>query len=145
MSFDYTVGMHDLVNYEGRIGRLRFIGVAAFVSFAWYVVKRTIQTGSGDPFSIISFMIFSALCFWVTACNYIKRLHDLNRPGTELLLMMIPFVNLYYYVILLGSPGTAGPNDFGLPPGAPPNMSLPKGKAAHGKAAQQTMIHSYDD
>src|SRR5690606_37567027 len=44
-----------------------------------------------------------------------RRLHDLNRSGGWMLLMLIPGINLLFLFYLLLVPGTRGPNRFGTP------------------------------
>jgi len=43
----------------------------------------------------------------------IKRLHDLDRPGTHYWLLLIPFYGLYIGVVMLLEKGTTGSNRFG--------------------------------
>ncbi len=46
----------------------------------------------------------------------IRRLHDLGRPGSHLWLLLVPFYNLYFLLILSFAPGAPGANPYGPDP-----------------------------
>ena len=126
----------DVIKYDGRIGRLKLVSIIGFCTFAWYVIVRSLIPGveAGEITSLMSMGFFTISLYWVMICSYIKRLHDTNRPGIQLLLMLVPFVNLYLYWLLLFEEGTKGPNNYGLPEGDGSGAIalLDKGKAAEG-------------
>ena len=49
----------------------------------------------------------------LAAFPIVKRLHDLNRPGTHYWLLLVPLYGLYLGLVLLFQTGTRGPNEFG--------------------------------
>ena len=46
----------------------------------------------------------------------IRRLHDLDRPGRHILLLLIPGYNILMALIVLAMPGTSGRNSYGPDP-----------------------------
>ncbi len=125
--------MKDLVTYEGRVGRLRYCGVLFFVYFGCYVVIRSLGEAAMHelPLSYVAYLLFA---FWVMMCNYVKRLHDMDRPGTDVIFIMVPIYNLYLYYLLFFSEGTAGPNRYGLADGGASHRGL---AAQSGKKSKQ--------
>jgi uncharacterized membrane protein YhaH (DUF805 family) len=49
----------------------------------------------------------------VLAFPVVKRLHDLDRPGTHYWPLLIPFYNIYLMLVLFFKKGTEGPNRYG--------------------------------
>jgi uncharacterized membrane protein YhaH (DUF805 family) len=60
----------------------------------------------------------------VMAFAVVKRLHDLNRLGTQYWYLLIPFYNLYLSLLLLFKRGTSGPNQYGDDPLAAPQGGM---------------------
>ena len=54
----------------------------------------------------------------------IKRFHDLDRPGSHVLLLFVPLYGLYLSFLLLFKKGTAGANRYGKDPAAEQTVSL---------------------
>jgi uncharacterized membrane protein YhaH (DUF805 family) len=52
----------------------------------------------------------------LSALQIVKRLHDLDRPGTHYWLLLIPLYDLYLVLILLFKKGAGGPNRYGSDP-----------------------------
>lgn len=52
----------------------------------------------------------------LSALQIVKRLHDLDRPGTHYWLLLIPLYDLYLVLILLFKKGASGPNRYGSDP-----------------------------
>jgi uncharacterized membrane protein YhaH (DUF805 family) len=50
------------------------------------------------------------------AFQAVKRLHDLDRPGSHYWLFLLPFYNIYLGWVLLFKKGTAGNNIYGPDP-----------------------------
>lgn len=55
-------------------------------------------------------------CMYPTSLLDIRRLHDLDKSGWLVLIMLIPIINLLFIVYLLVAKGTTGPNRFGNDP-----------------------------
>jgi uncharacterized membrane protein YhaH (DUF805 family) len=106
---------------SGRIGRVRYIGY----SIGWSVlvgilagVMMAFAKGSGLA-PVIGIAVFAAYAALVViqVLLTIQRCHDFNTSGWVSLLILIPLVNLLFWLI----PGTPGRNRFGPP--APPNTT----------------------
>jgi uncharacterized membrane protein YhaH (DUF805 family) len=111
---------------EGRLGRLRYIAY----SFGLSLLIQLIATVTGGISTALPQEIGVALAMIILIVAYImlivtsifimiKRLHDVNRSGWLLLLLLVPLINIILGLYLLFAPGTDGPNNFGPPP--PPN------------------------
>jgi uncharacterized membrane protein YhaH (DUF805 family) len=104
---------------SGRIGRLRGIAYpmgAMLVFMAAMMVVGAITVALpmlGMVLMVVLYIPMIAVGFIYT----IRRLNDLNHSGWFCLLGLVPFLNLIFYLYLWFAPGTAGPNDYGLPPG----------------------------
>ena len=53
---------------------------------------------------------------FIASIVIVKRLHDLERPGVELFLLLIPIYNAFFALKLICKPGTPGANIFGPNP-----------------------------
>ena len=58
------------------------------------------------------------------AFEVVKRLHDLDRPGTHYWYLLIPFYNIYLGLLLLFKRGTSGCNQYGDDPLAAPQAAM---------------------
>lgn len=47
----------------------------------------------------------------------IRRLHDTNRSGWWIVVVLVPIVGWIWLIVLLASAGDIGPNRYGPPPG----------------------------
>jgi uncharacterized membrane protein YhaH (DUF805 family) len=47
----------------------------------------------------IMILILYILLIWVSIMSYIKRLHDLDKSGWMVLLLFVPFVSIYLFII----------------------------------------------
>ena len=128
--FQDTEGADDGVqpvpffSHRGRVGRLRYL---AYMTFGYFLV--ILGSGLlGMVMGIAGAAKYAALAGGVVAIPYlvywflltIQRSHDMGWNGWTSLLILIPFVGLIW--IFKG--GTAGRNDYGLPP--PPNTTAVK-------------------
>jgi uncharacterized membrane protein YhaH (DUF805 family) len=52
----------------------------------------------------------------LSALQIVRRLHDLDRPGTHYWFLLIPLYDLYLVLVLLFTKGTSGPNRYGADP-----------------------------
>lgn len=106
---------------SGRINRETYI----WYSIVLFIVGPAIAFGAVllDPFVPPLARLFAApvaafqfAIFWMGIVVCIKRLHDLDRPGSHWLLLLIPIYNLYLGIVLLVKPGTVGANRYGPDP-----------------------------
>ena len=62
-------------------------------------------------------LICGLILLWPSLAVMIKRLHDRNQTGWLVLIMLIPLVNILFWLINLGIlDGTPGPNKYGPSP-----------------------------
>ncbi len=137
-----------LFSFEGRMRRLHF-GLISMV--AWFVIVAAVAVffisimgmeANPDEDAMFGMALGlgsgGALCLlaipalWISLATQIKRLHDLEKPGTWVLIGilggMIPFlggfISLGFFLWLVFADGTPGHNQFGPDPkgrfGAPP-------------------------
>ena len=127
MSFVEAVlsGFDNYANFSGRAVRSAYwwwalfawlAGVVAnFIDSAlgWRVFESTvngIEQGSG-PIGVVVGLALLIPNMSVA----VRRLHDTNRSGWWLLLVLIPIIGWIVLIIFLASGGTPGPNKYGPP------------------------------
>jgi uncharacterized membrane protein YhaH (DUF805 family) len=96
---------------SGRIGRVRYIAYAMGMYFLIAVLGVLLSMVIGTAGQVISGLAILVIIFMLT----IQRCHDFNATGWLSLLVLIPLVNLIFWII----PGTDGENRFGAK--TPPN------------------------
>lgn len=107
-----------LFGFEGRIGRSTFWSI----TLGWLVVYGSIRivTSPLPELNTIAMVIVLVPYAWSSIAITVKRLHDLDRPGTHWFLGLIPLVG--FVIVTLPCSlirGTVGPNRFGPDPIAP--------------------------
>ena len=134
ISHDIESGEYGELKYlttNGRIGRMRLLawnfGISLILftaAAAIILLMGTLSNFNPDAglklaakigFSIYIYMILMNIIF-VT-----KRLHDVNRSGWLLLLILVPLVNIFLGIYLLCAAGSPSSNNYGAPP--PPNTT----------------------
>jgi uncharacterized membrane protein YhaH (DUF805 family) len=115
---------------KGRIGRGRYFGYMILTIIValgvFYVVTPVLGltvglTSAGPDDAVDRAQGFGLVYGWslslgvmlVGALQIVKRLHDLDRPGSHYFLMWIPIYNLYLALVLLFQSGTRGANRYG--------------------------------
>ncbi len=118
---------------QGRLGRARFFVSNVVLGFLMMILQAVLQGGAmmtvgagGDPAAVMggSMLIIFPLAIVSLVLSVmwgVQRLHDLDKSGWLYLLMLVPLVNVIFYLYLLFAPGTDGPNRYGNPP--PPNST----------------------
>jgi Predicted membrane protein len=133
---DFKETLIEYFAIEGRITRetyiLRVIGrwIAQFVFVLSIIFLEIILSliftvlnlensglEGGISLIFIPIVFFSILVFFVFAIiQEMKRLHDMNSSGWGIIFGFIPLVNIIYYLLLILSDGTVGPNEYGEDP-----------------------------
>ena len=106
---------------EGRLNRKSYIYRSFFLSIVLFVVQG-ILTFAAETFGALD-ILFSIVAFvlgiFQLAANImmgVRRLHDLDKCGWWMLLLIVPLVNLFFCLYLLFFKGTEGPNEYGDDP-----------------------------
>lgn len=106
---------------EGRLNRKSYIYRSFFLSIVLFVVQG-IWSFAADTFGALD-LLFSIVAFvlgiFQLAANImmgVRRLHDLDKCGWWMLLLIVPLVNLFFCLYLLFFKGTEGPNQYGDDP-----------------------------
>lgn len=120
---------HDepFYSYRGRIGRLRFLAynmVMGLLLYAVLLVFALVAAGLinaiGNNGFLVVILVVVALAFaagfvYATLVPAIRRLNDMNYTGWLSLLMLVPYLNILFFLFLALMPGTDGINDYGVP------------------------------
>jgi uncharacterized membrane protein YhaH (DUF805 family) len=116
----------SMFSMSGRLGRVRYIVYSGVLNLLMWVVMGILIGGalmiSGSMTSILvitTLVLTYAVAIFLGVILGRRRLHDLDKSGWLLCLMLVPLVNIGIYLWMLFGPGTEGPNSRGLPP--PPN------------------------
>lgn len=114
-------------DFSGRSRRKEYWLFAAFI-FVVEVVLQALFISGGNPFTGVSplfWLVLVLLCLFVLASFIpslavsVRRLHDQDRSGWFLLLLLIPFLGGLIILAMMCLPGTHGPNRFGADPLGP--------------------------
>lgn len=123
---------HDSgLNANGRFGRLSYLGwnmltflitIIAAVLFSIIcaiVAPNFLSTATINGNLSISLLfivgIFYIVLIYFSFIFSIRRLHDRNHSGWLSLLILAPFLNLFFILYLIFAPGTPGSNNYGAP------------------------------
>jgi uncharacterized membrane protein YhaH (DUF805 family) len=118
------MNLGDLLSTGGRWNRAKFLlgyvllsAIFILLYFLLYFFggQPDYEGDSSSPVTLISSLLYF---IWMAllAIQIVRRLHDLNRPGTHFLFLFIPFYNIYLLFLLYFKKGTDGPNKYGPDP-----------------------------
>jgi uncharacterized membrane protein YhaH (DUF805 family) len=97
--------MKNIFNISGKMDRIDYFGYSFLLGLISFIVGALIFYVN----NLFSVFVLLLICIFVIifAINItVKRLHDLGRPGTHCLLLLIPVYNIYFSIILLFKKGT---------------------------------------
>jgi len=104
----------ELVGTYGRIGRLGYL-VRQLVVVVLYAGGISITvSGAGGLAFIGLILMLGALV--IGFCSTLRRMHDFNWNGAQMLLLLIPLVNIVVTVMVYFRPGDSDGNDHSIPP-----------------------------
>jgi uncharacterized membrane protein YhaH (DUF805 family) len=113
-----------LFSVNGRIGRVRWIGYMSamylMVSLALGVVSVAGQGSQQFQKIVPLFSMLVMLAAFILVCR--RRLQDLGMGNLGLVLGFIPFINLYFFFMMIFKRGDDFGNEYGPTP-APNNRS----------------------
>ena len=107
----------------------QFVGRAGRAEFWWFELANLIITvvlsilgRATDVFNVIGFAYAIAVLVPSVAVG-IRRLHDTDRSGWWLLIVLVPLVGVIVLLVFLASQGTPGPNQYGPPATSDPALA----------------------
>ena len=123
--------MRKYFKFDGRIGRLEFLGAFGFSAayliaglflmgsgFSNFLSRLSFATESNVPsqplFHVLECMLYIP-AVWVMSAAWAKRLHDVGVSGWYQLILAVPGIR-YMMLALFFMPSHPGPNKYG--PGA---------------------------
>jgi len=113
--------MGSLLSLRGRISRREYITVSLIISVVSYVFVAAIgwiSAASDEGFrdaTLLGVVVFVASTL-VQGFYSVRRLHDLGRPGRDVFLLLVPFYNIYFSLILCFTRGSSDENEYGPAP-----------------------------
>lgn len=107
-----------LFTYRGRIDRLTFWNAQVFTWLAFYVLFNLIDFTAGYTATLLLYPLLGL----ALSCTAVKRLHDVNKSGLFLLVVLLPVVGPLWLFYQLGlKRGDVRENRFGTVPGEKSN------------------------
>ena len=104
-----------LFTFAGRISRGAYWTASLFYWCTFYVLYNLLDYGIGYG----STLLLYPFLFWIVFATSIKRLHDQNKKGYWLLLLLLPALGPLVLIYLLGfKKGTFFGNHYGSVPGS---------------------------
>lgn len=128
---------------EGRLNRLPYFLYSLALNVGCQII-----VGIGMHLQEIGVLLCLLTCIAAIVVHIslaVRRLHDLNRPGSDLWYSLIPFYNIYFGLVLTFVRGTVGPNTYGRDPLLPffensqgaAEFGVPAGNQIAGRAFPQ--------
>ena len=114
--------MRGFFSYTGRMGRGRYFWTMLLLEVLWLLSASVLELlvmelgGGLDTAPLLFWFLASPLAFLAMSFPIVKRFHDLDRPGKQYYLLLIPLYNLYLFLVLLFKKGTPGENQYGTDP-----------------------------
>tara|TARA_B100000809_G_scaffold174181_1_gene171442 strand:- start:1441 stop:1848 length:408 start_codon:yes stop_codon:yes gene_type:complete len=110
---------YNYANFSGRARRQEY-WMFALIQLIIFILAL-IYTSLVDDFfgtpvvgSILGLYILATLIPWL-ALN-VRRLHDIGKSGGYLFINLIPIIGRIWYIVLVGTDGEFGPNQYGPDP-----------------------------
>lgn len=123
--------MNELFSMQGRMGRgnyflitvattLAYLLVMFLVGFLLGTFRPELFVTEEDPLLITALTYILLIPYLIViGVAKVKRLHDLDRPGSHYWLQLIPIYGIYLELVMLLKPGTYGTNRYDLSPTRP--------------------------
>ena len=118
----FILGLKNWNKFKGRANRSEFwyftLFYFIFLTITYFIDVSFLGWDPMDP----TFGVLSTVYYLVTLIPSfsvtIRRLHDINKSGWNLLWMLIPLLGAVYIIILNILKGTDGDNKYGAPSNA---------------------------
>ena len=113
--------LKDMFSFNGRMRRIHYFlyGLAGGLIFSVaYLIVAFAFGAMFDSFAVSLVLLIPCYIayLWFTLAIGVKRLHDIDKCGWYLLILLIPIVNFIWALYMLFADGTVGPNRFGADP-----------------------------
>ncbi|MCB0129112.1 MAG: DUF805 domain-containing protein [Caldilineaceae bacterium] len=113
--------MTTLISLSGRYGRAKYFWSLVFANIliaGTALVLAIVALENDYTQEQIDLLAFYAdlMSIAVSIPIAVKRLHDLDRPGAHIWLLLLPIYNIWLSLVLLFQDGTVGYNRFGADP-----------------------------
>lgn len=120
----------DPLGFSGRIGRMRLLAWSMVLTLITWVAVLPVALALKVSYTLgFTCALALILAYLITLVRIsAQRLHDLNWSAWLLLLHLVPVATFILSTIMVLTPGTPGPNQYGPPP--PPNSTAVKVLAA---------------
>lgn len=111
-----------LLVIRGRLNRAPFVSAMLSLTVmlaAWNALLLSQGSGGSTGLIFVTTLLVGAgslTLLAVMATTIVRRLHDLDRPGTHWWLALVPIYNLYLGILLTFKKGTTGANRYGPDP-----------------------------
>ena len=114
-----TLPLKKYADFSGRASRSEYWWFYLLIIIA-YVVAMIVDSVIGTdqalgPYGIVMAMLMLALLIPSLAAG-VRRLHDTERSGWWLLIVLIPLIGVIVLLVFFVSGGTAGANKYGEDP-----------------------------
>jgi len=107
------------LSFEGRMGRITYLnaGLLAWVGLAMIGIGAAVLLPMSRSWLVFIPLAVAFVLFFIWAIRVtVLRLHDMNRSGWWVLLILIPYVGGVASLVLMFMPGTSEDNDYGEKP-----------------------------
>jgi uncharacterized membrane protein YhaH (DUF805 family) len=104
---------------HGRASRGRFyLSMFFLLVLAGIIIPQGENIWSPDRSIVVNSLCISALLFVLTlvVIQTVKRLHDTGRPGKDVVFLVVPFINMYYFCVVWLFDGDPRDNKYGKDP-----------------------------
>jgi uncharacterized membrane protein YhaH (DUF805 family) len=113
--------MGGLFSMEGRYNRAKYfwtcLVIGLIANVLSFILGIMVGSAGGDTSTAQALSLFISIpAAVIAAFQVVKRLHDLDRPGSHYWMLLIPFYNIYLGLVLLFQKGTVGENSYGPDP-----------------------------
>lgn len=110
------VGKSKYATFRGRATRPEFWWWYLFLIITQAIIATTTYTSGNSTLSSVITAIIVLGLFIPTLAVGVRRLHDTNRSGWNLLWQLIPVIGLIIVLVFMAQPGTPGDNSYGSQP-----------------------------
>ena len=103
--------MNLFFSISGRINRTRYLLGLVVLILLVAILSKIVETPAFGKNTLVtaSSIFYALVLFWIMLSLVFKRLHDLGKPGW---LIFIPFVNIWWKIMMIFAEGQTGLNKY---------------------------------